>query len=193
MPRIFRASQPALLASPGKDDDMKKFLFVALFVLALAMFVTPAFALECKTGNYGSDECWTNVQVSASETNQVNKGTVLMYAVTENTADNGAFVVRVVTATTDAYKVAGVAQQTIATGDRGNILVRGQGKIKSWGAVTSGDRLFVNASNNQNRYGRVCVSSSLDVASAASRDKAIAFALETSTTDATADAYIVVI
>lgn len=167
-----------------------KYLFLAF---ALSLFIVPSsYALQCHQGNLGSDECWTNVQVSSSETNVVDRGTVLIYDFSSSAnSDQAAYQVRVATATTDNYKVAGVAQNTIATGDSGLVLVRGQGKIKIAGAATSGDRLYTTGTGG--RKGFTAVGTSLDATSAASRDKAIAFALETSTTDATKDAFIVVV
>ena len=168
---------------------MKKILFSLFLVLALVAVVTPAFAMQCKEGNYGSDECWTNVKVSANETTPVIAGTVLVYDfASDHDADDAAWTVRVSSAITDMYKVAGVAQQTIATGDRGNVLVRGQGQLRTTAAITSGDRLFPSTT-----AGQATKTNAIDVASAASRDGAIAFALETSAAASTMDAYIVVV
>ena len=181
---------------------MKKFIFVALFVLALVLVVTPAFALDCKNGNFGSDECWTNVQVSPLETLPVSIGTVLIYDVSAGplTADDGgAFQVRVLGAganSYDGYKVAGVAQRTIATGDRGIIQVRGKGKVRVASNIASGDRLYVavdsiNSGVLGKRAGTATEASSLD--------KIIAFGLNTQTaatcvsTTAPCDAYITVV
>jgi hypothetical protein len=173
---------------------MKSFkLFSLILVMGVSVViasVSPAFALDCKNGNYGSDECWTTVMVSPNETTPVNVGTVLKYDIADDSSDKGAFNVRVAT-TVDGYLVAGVAQSAIATGTRGNILVRGKGKILSWGAVASGDRLWPS-------FAGIAVSkASADVASAASHDKAIAFSLTTGTGTAinptSNDAYIVVI
>lgn len=128
---------------------MKKFLILALFVLVFAVLVSPAFALDCKNGNYGSDECWTNVRVSPLEDHPVSIGTVLVYDVSAGpltTDDGGAFQVRVLTnaySSIDGYRVAGIAQKVIATGDRGNVLVRGLGKARVSSNITSGDRLYV--------------------------------------------------
>lgn len=163
-----------------------KYLFLAL---VLSFVIVPAsFAMQCHSGNLGSDECWTNVMVSPLETTVVEKGTILMYDATASSADLNAFQVKVTTANTDGYKVAGVAQRTIATGDYGLVLVRGQGFLRTIGAVTSGDRLFVSGSTGKGVKG-----ASVDTASVASHDKAIAFALVTSATDATGDAYITVV
>lgn len=166
---------------------MKKIIFSVLFVLALVVAVSPAFALQCKTGNDGSDECWTNV--TARGTTPVIAGTVLVYDFTQDEdADYAAFNVVASSATAQNQLVAGVAQQTIATGDRGLILVRGQGQIRAGVAVTSGDRLFTSAT-----AGSVLKIANDTVASNSSRDKAVAFALETSAAAATVDAFIVVV
>jgi len=168
---------------------MKKFIFSLLFVLALVVAVSPAFALQCKEGNYGSDECWTNVVVSSGNTTPVIAGTVLVYDFSsDHSADDAAWTVRASSAITDGYKVAGVAQGPIATGDRGMILVRGQGQLRTTAAITSGDRLFPSTT-----AGQATKTNAVDVASAASRDGAIAFALETSAAASTMDAYIVVV
>lgn len=164
-----------------------KFLFLFAFTLLLAK---SAFALDCKNGNsFSSDECWTNVKVSSSETTPVIAGTVLVYDFASPTdANDAAFQVRVSSASTDNYKVAGVAQRTIATGDTGLVLVRGKGKIRATTAVASGDRLFTTSLS-----GRAGTYSPSDNTSVASRDKNIAFSLQTSTASATIDAYMVVV
>lgn len=166
---------------------MKKILFI---VLALIVASTPAWALMCKTSQSGnSDECWTQVKLSASETRVVSQGTVLVYDFTSSTGtDDSAFQTIVSTAATDGYRVAGIAQRTIATGDQDMILVRGKGKIHMFGGTTSGDRLFVSTN-----AGRAVNRASFDVASVASNDKPIAFALETQASTATIDAYITVV
>lgn len=132
---------------------MKK--FIAFLVLALLISVGPAFALSCKEGNFGSDECWTTVRVSLQETTPVTAGTVLVYDVNQSSpnADTSAFQVRVADASADAWFVAGVAQKTIATGDTGLILVRGQGQLshKSTEAWASGDALFVSTSRDASK------------------------------------------
>lgn len=171
---------------------MKKFIFSVLFVLALVVVVSPAFAMQCKQGNYGADECWTDVKVSSAETNVVRAGTVLIYDFNQDSVDESSFEVRVAAASTDSYRVAGVAQHTIATGDRGSILVRGLGKIRTTGAISSADRLFASGT-----AGTAVANQNNDEASAASHDKQIAFALETKTTSgsfgATLDAFITVV
>jgi hypothetical protein len=167
---------------------MKKIGF--LFAFALALLVSNnAYALQCKSGNFGSDECWTEVQVASGETIPVIAGTVLVYDFTsDHSANDAAWTVRVAREITDGYKVAGVAQRTIATGDRGNVLVRGKGKVRATGAVTSGDRLYVSATD-----ATVQSANLITAASAASNDKLIAFALATTSGSATTDAFITVI
>ena len=170
---------------------MKKFKFFGfLIVLALLAMASPAFALQCKTGNDASDECWTTITHASADTSVVNAGTILIYdfATATGTADTVAFNAIPSTAATDGYRVAGVAQGNIATGDRGLILVRGKGKIKASTAVTSGDRLFPSGTAGQARIIPVT-----DATSAASHDQAIAFALATTSAAATTDAYIIVV
>lgn len=164
---------------------IKNFLFALAFILAI---VPSAFALQCKEGNYGSDECWTNVVVSPLETTPVIPGTILVYDAGASTADLAAYQVKVSTANTQGYIVAGVAQQTIATGDSGLVQTRGQGLVRTIGALTSGDRIFVSGVAGKGVKG-----ASVDGASVASHDKAIAWALVTSASDATADAFITVV
>lgn len=168
---------------------MKKyFLMFALGLLLSAGLVPNSFALQCHEGNLGSDECWTNVIVSPLETNVVNRGTILVYDFNGGSTDTAAYQVVVSGASTDNYRVAGVAQATIATGDSGLILVRGQGKMKTLGNLASGDRIYTSVI-----AGRGVKGSSVDAVSVASHDKAIAFALQASTTDATNDAFITVV
>lgn len=181
---------------------MKKFIFVALFVLALILVVTPAFALTCKNGNYGSDECWTNVKVSPLETQPVSIGSVLIYDASAGplTADDGgAFQVRVLAANNsyDGVLVAGIAQKVIATGDYGQVLVRGRGKVRCTTTTSSGDRLYVAIDSKQR--GALGVRTDTAVDRPTSYDKSIAFALEAGSvailghTAATIDAYVTVV
>jgi hypothetical protein len=169
---------------------MKKFIFSLLFVLALVVAVSPAFALQCKEGNYGSDECWTEVKVSAAETTPVVSGTVLKFDVATDSADRNAFEVRVATATADYAKIAGVAQGRIATGDRGMILVRGQGQIKvTGGGIATGDPLFVGGA-----AGTVSEASADAVTVGLYANDPVGFALESSTAaSATIDGYVTVL
>ena len=161
-----------------------------VLVLFLSLVVsTQAWALQCKSGNYGSDECWTDVRVSSSETTPVIAGTVLVYDfASAEDADDAAFWVRVSSAITDGYKIAGVAQGTIATGDKGRVLVRGKGDLRVATSTTSGDRLYVSST-----AGTATGTNTVAADSAASRDKVLAFALETSGSASTQDAFITVI
>ena len=173
---------------------MKKFIFSVLFVLALLVAVSPAFALQCKEGNYGSDECWTNVIIASNDTTVVIPGTVLVYdhRAVDATVDTADFTVRAQTVSTDSNRIAGVAQQTIATGDRGMVLVRGHGQIRyvaeggTSTSVASGDRLYLSATDGAAGQNRPNDAS-------ASVDGSFARALEASTTGTTIDAYITVI
>jgi hypothetical protein len=159
---------------------IKNFLFALAFVLAIA---PSAFALQCKNGNYGSDECWTNVQISTVETTPVIAGTVLEFAGTTDSADDNAYIVRVANASADHSAIAGVAQATIATGDSGLVLARGKGKIRvPAGVVATRDYLY--ASATAGAAGTV----------PATGAKVAAFALQSSTAGAaTIDAYITVV
>lgn len=163
---------------------MKKFKF--LFVLALLFGVaSPAFALNCKTGqSINSDECWTDVKVSLLETNVVSAGSILMYDINTGDVDRGSYEVVLTTASNDTYRVAGVSQSVIATGDWGKVLVRGQGKIRNFAAVASGERLFPSASE-----GKAGSTSGSGAANQASSDP-IGWALATGTADSITDAYI---
>lgn len=175
-----------------------------LFALALVMFgvslitaASPAFALQCKTGNYGSDECWTTGQTVTNDVGQIIAGTIMVYdfetGVNEgNSADNAAFYVRTATSVDKNHIVAGVAQKTYATGDRVQLLVRGKGKLRVNASVTSGDRLFV-ARGSVAQRGIAAPDSKDNGNSLATRDKAIAFALTTTSAAATTDAFITVI
>lgn len=163
-----------------------KYLFLAF---ALSLFIVPSsFALQCHEGNLGSDECWTNVVVSPLETTPIVRGTIVVYDFNGGSTDNGAYQVIASTANTDGYRVAGVAQSTIATSDSGLVMVRGQGKIRTIGNLASGDRIYVSGTAGKGVKG-----ASTDISSVASRDKAIAFALQSATTDATNDAFIVIV
>lgn len=171
---------------------MKKRIF-SFMILALILSASNAFALQCVSSQKvgGSDECWTQVKVSASETTPVTKGTILVYDFSSSPdSATAAFQVRVSTATTDGYKVAGIAQSTIATGDIGLVQVRGKGSLKIvTAAVSSGDRLFVSTT-----AGKAAKANIGDATYAAtSRDKVLAFALQTTTATATADAFITIV
>lgn len=169
---------------------MKNYKFLVLFAFAL-LLASPAYALQCKAGNFeASDECWTNVKVASGETIAVIPGTILQYDFlsVDSSEDKGAFQVRVARELTDGYKLAGVAQSRIASGDYGKILVRGKGLVRVAEATASGDRLFVSATD-----GALEDTNNTTVASTASRDKAAAFSLESSSGAATIDAYVVIL
>lgn len=156
-----------------------------LLIASLLVIASPAYALQCKAGNYeASDECWTTVQISASETIPVVAGTVLVYdfASAANSND-AAWQVRVSTEATYGARVSGIAQKSWATGDVALVKVRGKGFAKVEGAVTSGDALFVAATDGSLRKD----------GGATSRDNAIAFALKTETAAATSDVYITIV
>ena len=100
---------------------MKRF---KLFVLALVMFgasvmltSSPAFALQCKAGNYGSDQCWTTGNLRTNDAAQAFiVGTVFVYDFTTptqqgNSADEAAFYVRAATTADQANIVAGGLQK----------------------------------------------------------------------------------
>lgn len=160
-----------------------------LLVLAAVLLIAPsAFALQCKNGNYGSDECWTNVVVSLQETTPVVQGSVLVYDYQSNSGnvDTASYQVRVADASADWNIVAGVAQSNIATGDSGLVLVRGQGKIrtKTTFAITSGDALYVSTSADSTK---VVVTGAGPVANALVTTSA------SGNTSATIDAYITIV
>lgn len=170
---------------------MKKLnlFFVFAFVLAL---VPSAFAMQCKEGNLGPDECWTNVEVSPLETTPVIAGTVLVadFASNNGDTDTAGYRVRVSTTSNDGYKVLGIAQKTIPTGDSGLVLVRGKGKLRITGNAVSSDRLFV--SSTAGTASKAISGSTVDVAS---HDKVLAFALTTFSNafGSTEDAYITIV
>lgn len=172
-----------------------------LFALALVMFgvsvitSNSAFALQCKTGNYGSDECWTTAQLRTND-RAVIAGTIMVYDFTTptqqgNDEDQAAFYVRAAGATLDQHIVAGVAQQTYSSGDRVQLLVRGKGKLRvNTASVVSGDALRVQAQSGTGNWGEaIRIPPTLEN----SRDKVLAFALENQSSVATMDAYITVI
>lgn len=179
---------------------MKKFIFVSLFVLAVIFSVTPAFAMQCSAGNYGSDQCWTDAQVLVTgDSAVILPGTIMVYdfvtptqhGLDPNDADRAAFYVRSARST-DTHLVAGVLQQSATSGDRVKLLVRGQGQLRvNSTSIVSGDKLipqsWTSGTNNAGEANRVPYNVQT------SRDKAIAFALESSATAATIDAYITVI
>jgi hypothetical protein len=180
---------------------MKKFIFVALFLLALVLVVTPAFALTCKSGNYGSDECWSTGQTTTNDVGQLITGSLMVYDFTTgvnegNSADNAAFYVRTASSYDQNVIAAGFLQKNYASGDRVEMLVRGQGKVRSTTAVTSGDRLYAMAGTVAQR-GLVSTVSGYPYGPAktgvVSTDKCVAFALTTTAAAATTDAFVTII
>ena len=171
---------------------MKKILFSLLIAFSLLAVSENAFALICKTGQAGnSDECWTEVKVSARETMVVSAGSILVYDMATDSADRNAYEVVLATASLDRYKVAGVAQQTIATGDSKLVLVRGKGKLIVKGAVdATGDRLYVSSTE-----GKAGSQIGLGVPFTTASADPIAFALQSATSgpQTTIDAYITVL
>lgn len=165
---------------------------IKFFVLALLFSVVlisqNAFALQCKSGqSLNGDECWTEVKVSLLETNVVSAGSILVYDINTGDVNRGDHEAVLATASADEYRVAGVAQTVIATGDRGLVLVRGHGQITTRSACASGDRLYV--SSSEGKSGTTGGQGGSAIASA----DPIAWALEACTADATHDAYITVI
>jgi len=164
---------------------MKNFKILVLMI-AVLLVASPAFAFQCQTGRDiegSSDSCWTSVKVASNETTLVSQGTVLVFDIAnaERDADNGAFQVRTTTSTAASAYVAGVAQSSITSGSTALVLVRGKGKIKVQGAVTSGNALFVSST-----AGRAATTGG------ETQYKPVAFALANGTTT-DVDAYITVV
>lgn len=170
-------------------------LFMFLFVLTL-LASNSAFALQCKTGNDSSDECWTTGQAVTSDVGQLIAGTIMVYDFTTgvnegNDADDAAFYVRTASSTDQLAIVAGVLQKTYASSDRVQLLVRGKGKIRAGVTTVSGDRLYIVAGSVQQRGIATNVKQTFASADFANI-KPVGFAL-TSEGAATKDAYITVI
>ena len=129
---------------------MKNLKKISLFALAILLIASnSAFALVCapsRNAQGSADDCWTSVQVASNETTLVSQGTVLVLDITnaQFDPDNSAYQARVSTSGTSAY-VVGIAQQSITSGSTALVLVRGKGKVKVQGAVTSGNPLFVSS------------------------------------------------
>lgn len=162
---------------------MKKLLLIAAFLLLLVP--KDAFALSCEVSQalFGGEACFTRVTLTSGETNLVSEGHVLVYHIDANTPRQGAYEVRLSTASTDGAFVAGVAQGRIVTGESAMILVRGFGRILTVGDIVTGDFLYVTASGN---VGHV----SLDISGVGDTNSVasmipIAVAYETSTTNGT--------
>lgn len=169
---------------------MKKIKF--LFVLALLFLAaSPAFALQCKEGqSINGDECWTSVKVSLLETNVVSAGSILIYDINTGDIERGAYEVVLATASLDDYRIAGVAQQTIATGDWGKVLVKGKGLVIMRDVAASGDRIYVSSIEGK---GGTTGGRAADGTNRISSADPIGFLLEASTADATHDAYITIL
>lgn len=180
---------------------MRKAKFFAFLFALIVLASSSAFALQCKAGNFGSDECWTNVKFTTND-GAVIAGTVLVYDFTTginegNSADEAAWTVRIATTTDQGSIVAGVAQQSYSSGDTGLVLVRGKGKLRMWStSTTSGDRLYVVGEPVSTRdAGLATTNEDLPISAnnAASKDKPIAFSLNTYTSAQTIDAYITIV
>lgn len=106
---------------------MKK---ISVFLIVLLLLASSsAFALTCKKGNNGSDECWTDVKVGEGYTTLVSRGHILVMSTAAVTAgDVDGFLVQLSTNSYD--KVLGVAQKAIASGETASILVKGRGYVK---------------------------------------------------------------
>lgn len=178
----------------------KSYLFGFLIVAALLLVSQPAFALQCKTGNDASDECWTTGQTNTNDAGQLIAGTIMAYdyetpTSQSNDATRAAFYVRTATSVDRNYVVAGVLQRTYSSGDRVQMLVRGKGLIRAGAAVNSFDRLYVARGVAMQRgiAGKVYAGQTDGDAGVASNDNHIAFALTTTTAAATTDAFITVV
>lgn len=190
---------------------MKK--LISLFFVALSLVISAnAYALECKTGNYGSDECWTTavLRQTGELTSNLVAGTVMVYdietptqhGVDPNDPDRVSFTVRAAGATRDNYLIAGVLQHgynatsnPIASGDRVQLLVRGKGVIRSaTSTVSTGDRFYVNAQSGAGNFGEArAIPPKEGNVVTNTADKAIAWALENATAVGTNDAFITII
>jgi hypothetical protein len=126
---------------------MKKYI---IFVIVLLLLAPSAFALQCKDGNYGSDECWTTVRIDPGYGTLVSRGHILVVSVAGKTvADNDGFLAQL--AGSSADKVLGVAQNSIASGEMSRVLTKGRGVVKTDGAsstIASGDQLSNSASGS---------------------------------------------
>lgn len=182
---------------------MKKFK-LSLIVLLFSLFVSSqAFALECKQGNFGSDECWTtaNLRVTGENLAQLLPGTVMVYdfvtpvqhGVEPNSADRAAFYVRP-SASTDNTYVAGIYQggTNVESGDRVQLLVRGKGLIRNATTTAiSGDRVYASTNGEARSVNQREVGLNYNIN--ASNDQVIAFMLESQTAAGTNDAFITIV
>lgn len=188
---------------------MKKNMMIGFFVALILLSSSPVFALNCKTGNYGSDECWTTGQLRATGENIANlvAGTVMVYdfvtptqhGLEPNSDSQLAFFVRAAGTTLDNHVVAGVYQGTqtgISSGDRIELLVRGQGKLRSsTTTVSTGDLFYVATQSGTGNFGeaRSLGKGNIGIVPTQTADKSIAWALENATAATTNDAYITVV
>jgi lipopolysaccharide export system protein LptA len=157
-----------------------------LFVLALILGIGAsgnAFALNCieSQGVGKSDSCYTAVRLAADETTLVSQGMILVYDVSEGTANGFAYQAELSDASADQNLVAGVAQGSIASGNQAFVAVRGQAKVRLKGAVASGESLYVSAT--EGKAGTVGSSGS----------RQIGFALQNGTDGQVIDAYLTIV
>lgn len=134
---------------------MKKFKISFLLAALLMVAGHSAFALNCapsRNSQGPSDDCYSSVTVASNETTLVSLGTVLVYDVAnaQVSSVNGAFQVRVATASAQGVRVAGVAQTSITSGSTALVLVRGRGDVATNVSTSfaSGDPLFVGVSGD---------------------------------------------
>lgn len=176
---------------------MKKIIVVLAIALLLA---SPAYALMCEQSQAsgGSDMCWTEVKLSPSVAGSVvSAGTVMVYDYASgqlananlSLAQSGASLVKVATVSADNTRVAGVLQTSIDTNkvSQVKLLVRGLGTVRVSGVVASGDSLVVKAAGATGPKG------GLGTVGSQTPSESIATALETSTTDTTANAIITIL
>jgi hypothetical protein len=134
---------------------MKKYKFAFLLAVLLTVMGHSAFALNCapsRNSQGPADDCYTSVTVASNETTLVSAGTVLVYDVANAQVSStyGAFWVKVSTASAQGVRVAGVAQNSIASGATALVLVRGRGDVavNTNTTISSGDALFVGVSGD---------------------------------------------
>jgi predicted RecA/RadA family phage recombinase len=169
--------------------NMKKLSL--FFVLLLILGASQASAFVCTESRIvgqSADYCVSTVTVASNETTLVSIGTVLVYDVAnaQVAAANGSYQVRVATASANGIYVAGVAQNTIASGNTGLVVVRGISDLalKTTETIASGNALFVSGSGDAT------------IVTSTTQDQ-LGFALESSTasgnTRQTKKAYITIV
>ena len=134
---------------------MKK-IKLSIFALGILLLMgQSAFALTCspsREAQGSTDQCWASVTVASNETTLVSAGTVLNFDITnaQFNEKNGSFQVRVTDASADGVTIAGVAQNSIASGATALVLVRGRGDValKTTEAFASGSALWVSTSGD---------------------------------------------